>query len=364
MLGSSLARLILLALLGIIILPNLAKSLLFKPQHSFTTARNNQLTSMSSSTTTSNNGNTLHFTSPLLLDQNKNGKSKPPRTALIILNSPIARPPSPLFEELWKRSDIRICADGGANRLYDATLLQKNSQELSSSSSSSQDYIPDRIKGDLDSLLPHVRDYYDQFSTCRIEKDPSQDTNDLDKSLQILMMTQDDDGNTSTTTTSTTSTSVVVVDRVIVYGAFGGRFDQEMASFQALYKWGPKFGYQIFLYSDETCAFLLPPQARCEIRMPYYNQNHNHDQDHHDPNRMMMMGEGPTCGLIPLSCKCDSITTSGLQWNLDGTMPLEFGGLVSSSNRIMEPVVTVEASHPVIFTAEIIHPRAPNNNKT
>jgi thiamine pyrophosphokinase len=289
------------------------------------------------SSTTISNGNTLHFTSPLL-DNNNNG-SKKPRTALIILNSPIARPPSPLFEELWKGSDIRICADGGANRLYDATMLQNTNQE-SPLSLSSQSYIPDRIKGDLDSLLPHVRDYYDQFSTCRIEKDPCQDTNDLDKSLQILMMIQDDDGDTSTTST----TSVVVVDRVIVYGAFGGRFDQEMASFQALYKWGPKFGYQIFLYNDETCAFLLPPKARCEIRMPYYNDKH----------LITMMGEGPTCGLIPLSCKCDSITTSGLQWDLDGTIPLEFGGLVSSSNRIMEPVVTVEASHPVIFTAEIV----------
>jgi len=67
-----------------------------------------------------------------------------------------------------------------------------------------------------------------------------------------------------------------------------------------------------------------------------------------------MVGEGPTCGLIPLGCRCESITTSGLMWDLDGTTPLVFGGLVSSSNRIMEPVVKVSSSHPIIFTAEIL----------
>jgi Thiamine pyrophosphokinase len=49
----------------------------------------------------------------------------PPKTvvAMIILNSPIANPPSPIFQTLWNLSSFRICADGGANRLYDATVL-------------------------------------------------------------------------------------------------------------------------------------------------------------------------------------------------------------------------------------------------
>lgn len=68
-----------------------------------------------------------------------------------------------------------------------------------------------------------------------------------------------------------------------------------------------------------------------------------------------MVAEGPTCGLIPVGCRCDSIVTSGLKWDSDGSMPMEFGGLVSSSNRIMEKVVTVKASHPIVFTAELQH---------
>mmetsp|Transcript_33468 Transcript_33468/g.37564 ORF Transcript_33468/g.37564 Transcript_33468/m.37564 type:complete len:355 (+) Transcript_33468:87-1151(+) len=264
---------------------------------------------------------------------------------LIILNYPIPKL-SPLFDHLWNSSTIRIAADGGANRLYDYT------KELG------LEYIPNRIRGDLDSLKPTVRSYYEDQHNVIIEQDPCQDTNDLDKALQICCSSNNGNDNNDNGN-----------DRcVIIYGAFGGRFDQEMASFAALYKWAPKINYQLYLYSDETCAFLIPANIKCEIRLPYYNDTHNFeekdkkvddendndDDDDDDDDIAKMVGEGPTCGLIPLGCRCESITTSGLMWDLDGTTPLVFGGLVSSSNRIMEPVVKVSSSHPIIFTAEIL----------
>lgn len=264
------------------------------------------------------------FTSPLL-DQHTT------KTALIILNTPIQRPPSKWFEKLWELSSERICADGGANRLYEAT------QEPSSLDNSNNKikYIPNRIRGDLDSLDPKVKEYYEKHK-CSIERDPCQDTNDLDKALQVCV-NDDDDGNDK---------KKKKLERVIVYGAFGGRFDQEMASLHALYKWGPKFDYQLFLYNDETCAFLIPPNTLCEIRLPFYD---THCSDCCDGT----IGEGPTCGLIPLGSPCDSITTTGLKWNLDGSLPLGFGDFISTSNRVMEPVVTIQSSHPIVFTAEL-----------
>jgi thiamine pyrophosphokinase len=42
-----------------------------------------------------------------------------------------------------------------------------------------------------------------------------------------------------------------------------------------------------------------------------------------------------------------------LKWNLNGDVALEFGGMVSTSNRAMNEVVTVQASHPLVFTAEM-----------
>jgi len=293
--------------------------------------------------------------------------SEAPNRALVILNSPIRTPPSPLFTELWNTSAIRVCADGGANRLYKADTQ----------------LIPDLICGDLDSVVPFVRDYYHQQHNVTIERDACQNSNDLDKALTALLKTKE------------------VYTRVIVYGAFGGRFDQEMGCIQALYKWSAKFQYRMVLMDDITTAFLMPPHVRNEIRLSFYgtniptttamtttttatttittandNDNNSSNNDHddhvdqngstatttnnnntnnsqHEKQQIIVLGEGPTCGIIPVGCKCDSVRTTGFKWDLDGSIPLEFGGLVSTSNHVSQQVATVEASHPLIFTAEV-----------
>jgi len=264
---------------------------------------------------------TVNFSSSCLFVQNEQQEQRRTRTALIILNYPIPSN-SLLLNHLWKTSSTRIAADGGANRLYEY----------------SKELIPDRIRGDLDSLNPAVRAYY-ETRRVSVEQDFCQDTNDLDKALKVLVADRDKHDNT--------------VDRVVIYGAFGGRFDQEMASFAALYKWAPKFNGQLYLYSDETCAFLIPANKDCEIRLPFYD-THTLGKQEKNGDIQREIGEGPTCGLIPLGCCCESVVTSGLEWDLDGTVSLEFGGLVSSSNRVIEPIVKVFASQPLIFTAEIV----------
>ncbi len=65
--------------------------------------------------------------------------------ALIILNLNCSRE---LLKALWEVAQIRICADGGANRLFD---IMGNSRA---------DYIPAYVKGDLDSLREEVKLFY------------------------------------------------------------------------------------------------------------------------------------------------------------------------------------------------------------
>ncbi|KAG7363084.1 thiamine pyrophosphokinase [Nitzschia inconspicua] len=303
---------------------------------------------MSGIVKTNGNGGVVSFTSPDLFDQNHAASlttHNDVNSILVVLNMPIQpQPQSPSLERLWRCSQHRICADGGANRLY-----QYN-----------KEYIPDRIRGDLDSLNEEVRAYYEGHNVS-VEQDPCQDTNDLDKALQIccgVQATTNTEQGASTTGAATTTTSRP--PRIYVYGAFGGRFDQEMASFAALYKWAPRFDWQMYLYSEETCAFLLPADRPCEIRLAFYDGKEP-DQPTDDAEMMerLSVGEGPTCGLVPLACRCDSITTTGLKWDLDGTTAMEFGGLVSTSNRVMNDVVTVTTSHPVIFTAELQRCKTP-----
>eukprot|EP00934_Nitzschia_sp_Nitz4_P004632 Nitzschia sp. Nitz4//scaffold185_size43419//6339//7160//NITZ4_007294-RA/size43419-processed-gene-0.68-mRNA-1//1//CDS//3329539688//4622//frame0 len=269
------------------------------------------MASTSSSTTCTT---TVQYTSPLLrIPSNNTTSTAPSKIGLILLNTPITV--SPLFQHLWDTSTVRLCADGGANRLFNATAPNHTS------------HLPQGISGDLDSLQDHVATYY-QSQGVQLRKDPSQDSNDLTKCLEWIVQDWPD------------------VRRVFVYGAFGGRFDQEMASFQSLYAWADQF-HDMWLYGEETCAVLLPAKQMVELELACYTSN--------------AVREGPTCGLIPLAAPCESATTTGFKWNLEDT-PMHFGGLVSTSNHIMEPErqgssatkVTVQASSPLIFTLELL----------
>ena len=48
--------------------------------------------------------------------------------------------------------------------------------------------------------------------------------------------------------------------------------------------------------------------------------------------------------------RCERVVTTGLKWNLDGERPLEFGSLISSSNELVEPLITVETDSPLLWT--------------
>lgn len=281
--------------------------------------------------------------SPFLDDDNDTQTQT--QTALVILNSPIRQPPSPLFEALWNKSQYRVCADGGANRLYRSTVFPGDAAAATATPAAAagsshvqvqQSYIPNLIIGDLDSLQKRVSDYYkaandnsDGSTSCSIVCDPDQDRNDLDKSLGAILEHQHQ------------STGTIKIGRVLVYGAFGGRFDQEMGCIQALYKWSHQFDYNMWLYDDQTVCWLLPGNRMNHIQIPHF-----------DNTVKNIIGEGPTCGLIPMGVAVDSVTSVGLKWDLkqDATA---FGGLVSTSNRVMAETVTVTASHPLVFTAEV-----------
>ena len=234
-----------------------------------------------------------------------------------------------LFEYLWEKSSLRICADGGANRLYRAT--SQNEQK--------SNYLPDFIVGDLDSIKDNVRDYY-QSNGCSICRDSNQDINDLDKSVQAICDLKMKNEKVITLDKDSLDYTAINLKkcRICIYGAFGGRFDQTMASIQTLYKWikNPLFSEdEIILYTEETSARFLDVERTHVIHVERSK-------------------EGPCCGLIPIGSRCDSVSTEGLQWNLNEDMgPMEFGGLVSTSNLITGNNVKVNCSQPLIWTTEI-----------
>ncbi|KAL7520718.1 hypothetical protein ACHAWX_005427 [Stephanocyclus meneghinianus] len=314
----------------------------------------------------------LHrYDSPFFLNDSSEQRNSSP-AALIILNTPIinynnlskgeASSPLPgVLSALWKSSSYRICADGGANRLYHATVASHATSD-SQLTASGCCHLPDLITGDLDSLLPHVQEYYEQRGVpiVRIE---DQDYHDLDclliygaqKALMAVEIWLDEHDSTNNI-----SIASKIKSKVFIYGGFGGRFDQEMGCINALYVWGQRGKFRhssMALYGEETCAFILPAMPKsCEVRIRFPNADDVNNASTNSSGQCIV-GEGPTCGLIPLGGRCDKVITTGLKWNLDGKLPLEFGGLVSSSNRIMDELVTVKSSSALIFTTEMITKR-------
>ena len=131
------------------------------------------------------------YDSPFFLDAGVDTDDDPKTcpAALIILNTPFksnnpSRDALPgALSVLWEKSSYRVCADGGANRLFEATVVEKESSDEIISC-----YLPDLITGDLDSLYPHVREYYEQkgVPVVRVE---DQDYHDLDVSTPLCTST-------------------------------------------------------------------------------------------------------------------------------------------------------------------------------
>lgn len=109
----------------------------------------------------------------------------------------------------------------------------------------------------------------------------------------------------------------------------GGRFDQAMCNLNALYHYQNS---RIFLLSHFSVCFLLPPGKHIIQR----NKKFERDK----------------CGIVPLGKPCHRITTKGLKWDLKNSR-LEFGGLISTSNVMLEDEVFVENSDPVIWTTNL-----------
>ena len=347
-------------------------------------------------------------------DDNVDDNNDNEMVALVILNTPIPMR-SAIFPYLWETTSFRVCADGGANRLYEYSHSTNNSHDNNNDDKDDENnnnnnkdrhclYIPDLIIGDLDSIQSHVRTYYETIHGVPVICHDDQNYNDLDKSLQAIVrheqqqqhkqqlehnkqqqtqqqqqqplsldkdpsqsslqqpnrsnnLHNNNNNNDCTTTTSTTSSC-------FIYGAFGGRFDQEMASIQALFVHATNFPQGLWLYNDDNAALLLQPNQQYILSFPNYYKNQyqyqdDDDDDEKDKNQsttrttiQWVLGEGPTCGLIPLGMPCESVTTRGLQWNLQN-QSLAFGGLVSSSNHLIQSTIEIETSHPLIFTIEI-----------
>ncbi|KAH8822851.1 thiamine pyrophosphokinase Thi80 [Flagelloscypha sp. PMI_526] len=224
---------------------------------------------------------------------------------LIILNQPVSLA---LLRKLWSTTNWHACADGGANRLYDLFECD-NTRDL---------FLPDLIKGDLDSARPNVLHYYKEKGV-RIIQDKDVNSTDLMKCMQAVDAIDPKVGN--------------YVAIVILLGGLTGRLDQTIHTLSYLHKLR-KSGRKIYAVTDDNVAWVLDAG------------DHRIAVDH----KMY----GPTCGLLPVGILSTMLTTTGLRWNLSETES-SFEGLVSTSNHLIpeEKEVWVRTTQPIWWTMEL-----------
>lgn len=181
------------------------------------------------------------------------------------------------------------------------------------------------IIGDLDSLTPATRAYYEDVTGHRIAvvHEADQDSTDFTKAVRHIRKARGP------------------VD-IVCMGGLGGRVDQGLSQLHHLYLFQTSPAYaegRVYLVSGESLTFLLKAGAhRIHVRA---------DAGHDEPPADVF---GKHVGIIPIK-EPSVISTRGLEWDVRD-WPTEFGGQLSTSNHVLPEteVVEIETARDVLFT--------------
>ncbi|KAK3904503.1 thiamine pyrophosphokinase [Staphylotrichum tortipilum] len=266
--------------------------------------------------------------------------------ALVVLNQPL-HPHLGLVHRLWDNAYVRVAADGGANCLYQAAGIHGDPcfDDL------------DTIIGDLDSLSPETRRYYESLPSAACSpSSPSASPPPRRAATQILLVEEQDSTDFAKAVAHVRQeshpqhqhylyhhppppfpprggTPAALLD-VVALGGLGGRVDQGVSQLHHLFLFqAGDAGYargRVFLFSGESLTWLLKPgRHRIRVRDGVF---------------------GKHVGILPVGGP-SVISTRGLEWDVR-EWHTEFGGRVSTSNHVLPEteVVEVETTREVLFT--------------
>ena len=269
-----------------------------------------------------NNENRLHIWQPLepFLKDFKN-------VAFIVLNQPITDQNEAKFIRLWNNARVKVCVDGGANRLYEWRFRRKQfNNNNEDDDREARIYIPDFICGDLDSIEEHTLSYYQSKRTICVRLN-NQNFSDFTKTLKFtvnclkngiydrqIFETNDKGSKYCLTENDLSKIDRIDIDAIFCFCDFGGRLDHGLSNLHSLYD-NCVQELNTFIVSSECVTFLL----RKGNNVIYVDDEHS---------------RGKYCGVFPLG-RPTRATTYGLKWNLNN-QELNFATLVSSSNEFDE----------------------------
>lgn len=213
--------------------------------------------------------------------------------AAIALNHNLGK----FFPQLWQSAKYRVAVDGGGNRIFDLNMSEIKDPHL--------------IKGDLDSLRHEVREFYSKKGVI-VEKDPNQDTTDLQKAFLSMAYSDMFQG---------------FKDPIIICGGLGGNLTHTIANIASILH-PPNLQNQIYLLSDDNVGIVLEKGEHTII---------GHSNMY--------------CGFIPLLGPTTINSSSNLKYPIDG-LQLSFDSLLSTSNQFLLDTITVNVNEPILFLAD------------
>lgn len=251
------------------------------------------------------------------------------KSALLILNQEINVPA--IFLKLWNSFKIRVCADGGANRLYD--FFKDNESERVK-------YLPDYIIGDFDSLKPETEEYYKRAGVVVIKQNTQYST-DFTKALYLISVHFNSPDFKKIVTDSKAPNHSIELESgihewydvtleankarklekisLLALGGIDGRFDQTIHSITQLYKLSSADSQFKLCYLSATDLIFFVPSGG--FMLEYAKEF-----------RDQCIGN---CGLLPMNGPTEVIETLGLKWDVKHWHTSVGDGRVSSSNRFV-----------------------------
>lgn len=205
---------------------------------------------------------------------------------------------------LWNLSPLRICADGGYHVL---NKIKRDSHNIPTQNLDMQSFFEaTHILGDLDSIDQNLG----QPSSIQIIEDSNQNKSDLEKSVDYALKKHVSDK----------------VATLVIFGTLSGRLDHALSIYHVLYS----------LQQTQRAIFITPDGWVTLI------------PNSTDGVKIHGLHHAAKCGLFAIGHPVNSITTSGLQWDLKKSK-LKLGECSSIANQINSKVVQVTTSDPVLF---------------
>ena len=173
---------------------------------------------------------------------------QPSKNALVVLNQPING-----FNKLihfWNNSIVRICVDGGLDRLLDWISQHEKTAQ--------QSLVPDYICGDLDSVNEATKKLFEERGAKSIRL-YNQDATDFQKTLKFVVelclvelpVLKGE---------QLVENKLANIENIFCFCEFGGRLDHSLANLSSLYEASlssEKRCFNTFIIGSESITFLL-----------------------------------------------------------------------------------------------------------